>query len=233
MKSKRWLRYLPVALGALLILLVAIGVYVFRDFFEKPVQSKKQVQQISVVQPPPPPPPPPEVKPPPEPEVKEEKIEEPEPTPEPEPEPEPQDNSPPPGEDLGVDSDGAAGSDAFGLVGKKGGRSLVGSGTGNGNGTGKIGGGGNAFVYYGQQVGKLIQEGLLKSLDEKTRQSSYSAVVNLWINPDGSIGRVELANSSGKADIDEQLKGALRGLKERFQTPPEKMPQPLKIRIRS
>ena len=79
MKNKPWLKYLPLIGGGLLVLIVAIIVYVFRDAFEKPAQSKKQVQQVSVVRPPPPPPPPPpkpEIKPP---EVKEEeKIPEPE-----------------------------------------------------------------------------------------------------------------------------------------------------------
>jgi protein TonB len=230
MKNKRWLRYLPAGLSALAILLVAVGVYVFRDFFQAPVTGKKQVQQVTVMQPPPPPPPPPEVKPP-EPEVKEEKIEEPEPEPEPEPQPEPDSSEPPPGEDLGVDAEGGAGGDSFGLVGKKGGRGLVGSG--NGAGTGRIGGGGNAFIYYGQQVGQSIQDELHRNLKDKARSSSYSAVVHLWINPDGSVGRVELANSSGTAEIDEALKVALRGIHDRFKPPPEKMPQPLKIRIRS
>ncbi|HAZ42809.1 MAG TPA: TonB-dependent receptor, partial [Methylococcaceae bacterium] len=35
---------------------------------------------------------------------------------------------PPPGENLGVDADGAAGGDSFGLVGKKGGSGFLGGG---------------------------------------------------------------------------------------------------------
>lgn len=54
MKNKPWLKYLPLIGGGLLVLIVAIIVYVFRDAFEKPAQSKKQVQQVSVVRPPPP-----------------------------------------------------------------------------------------------------------------------------------------------------------------------------------
>ena len=61
MKRTALLKRLPLIIGITLILLVAVLVYVFRDFFEKPVQTKKQVQQVQVVkqpdQPPPPPPP--------------------------------------------------------------------------------------------------------------------------------------------------------------------------------
>jgi protein TonB len=216
-RKKRWLKYLPAGIGGVLVLFIAGGLYLVRDMFEKPVQTKKQVQQISVVQPPPPPPPPPEVKPP-EPEVKEEtKIEE----PEPEPEPEPQAEEPPPGNQLGVDSDGGAGGDAFGLVGKKGGQGLLG------------GGGGNAIIWYGQHVQREISDELQRKLKDKARHSRYSAVLHLWIGPDGRVSRVELANSSGTAEIDEALKAALAGIHDRFKPPPERMPQPVKIRIRS
>lgn len=218
-KKKRWLKYLPAGIGGVLVLLIAGGLYLVRDMFEKPVQTKKQVQQISVVQPPPPPPPPPEVKPP-EPEVKEEKIEEPEP--EPAPEPEPQAEEPPPGEQLGVDAQGGAGGDAFGLVGKKGGQGLLGGG-----------GGGNAIIWYGQHVQREISDELQRTLKDKARNSRYSAILHIWIAADGRVSRVELANSSGTAEIDEALKAALAGIHDRFKPPPERMPQPVKIRIRS
>lgn len=216
-KRKRWLRYLPAGIGLALVLLIGVGIYLVRDMFEKPVQTKKQVQQISVVQPPPPPPPP-EQKPP-EPEVKEEKIEEPEP--QPEPEPEQQAEEPPPGEQLGVDAQGGAGGDAFGLVGKKGGQGLIG------------GGGGNAIIWYGQHVQREISDELQRKLKDKARNSKYSAVLHIWIGADGQVTRVELANSSGTAEIDEALKAALAGIHDRFKPPPERMPQPVKIRIRS
>ncbi len=220
-KKKRYLKYLPVAIGVALALLVAIGLYLVRDIFQKPVQGKKQIQQVSVVQPPPPPPPP-EQKPP-EPEVKEEKIEELEP--EPEPEPEEQAEEPPPGEQLGVDSDGSAGSDAFGLVGKKGGHGLIG------------GGGGNTAIYLAQQIKKEMEAQLHRYLEEqgKARTTSYSAVVHVWIGEDGAISRIELANSSGDSDVDGQLKTGLDKFRANHRFPstlPAKL-QPLKFKIRS
>ena len=73
----------------------------------------------------PPPPPPPE-----------EKVD----LAEPEPEPQPS-NDPPPGEQLGLDAEGAAGADGFGLAARPGGRDLLASG-------------GSAYAWYA---------GLLKS----------------------------------------------------------------------
>ncbi len=216
MSYKRYMRYLPVAIGVGLVLVVMLVVYVFRDAFQKPVSTKKQVQQITVLQPPPPPPPPPPEQKPPEPEIKEEKIEQPE---EPEPEPE-QAEEPPPGDNLGVDGEGGAGSDSFGLVGKKGGHGL-------------IGGGGNAIVYYGQQIQRQLADALQRSLNDKVKSQKFSAIASVWIAADGRVTRAELAGSSGQADVDDALKSALAGMRLTLKAPPENMPQPLKIRIRS
>lgn len=220
MSNKKYLRYLPAAIGVAVVLVVAVVAYVFRDLFEKPVNAKKQIQQITVVQPPPPPPP--EEKPPPPPEVKEEKIEEPKQEPEPEPEPEQQAEEPPPGEDLGVDADGSAGSDAFGLVGKKGGRGLIGG----------SGGGGNALIYFGQQLTKLIEEELQRKLDQKVREKHVTVTASLWVGPDGNLTRAELVSSSGTPEVDSALKLAFSGMHVTTKAPPASMPQPIKVRVR-
>lgn len=217
MEKKPWIKYLPVASIAVVIFSATVLLYLVRDVFEKPVQSKKQVQSIKIIQPPPPPPPPPPEQKPSPPEVKEE-IEE--PKPEPKPEPEQQAEEPPPGDQLGVDAQGGAGGDAFGLMGKKGGHGL-------------IGGGGNSVIYYGQQLQKVISDQLQRSLTNKAKTSQYSAILHLWINPEGNITKVELAHSSGTVEIDEALKTALGSFRGQFKPPPERMPQPVKIRVRS
>ena len=219
-KKKRLLRYLPLAAGMVLTLIIAVAVFFLKDMFQKPAHVKTQVQQITIIQPPPPPPPP-EVKPP-EPEVKEEKIEEPKPEPEPEPEAKQEDETPP-GDQLGVDSEGGAGSDAFGLVGKKGGRGLIG------------GGGGNAIIWYGGQVSKGLEKELEHLLEGgKARQVGYSVVLDVWVDGSGRVSRAELDSSSGKAEVDAEIKNALPRLSLSLQRPPpEDMPQPLKIRITS
>lgn len=217
-KKTIWLRRLPIILGVLLALLVGVGIYIIQSKFEKPVQTKKQIQQITMIQPPPPPPP--EQKPP-EPEPEEEKI--PEPEPEQEPEPAPEESQEPAGEELGVDAEGGAGSDGFGLVGKKGGRGLLG------------GTGGSAILWYGGQVKRELGDELQPLLSEtKARSANYSVVINVWIAADGRLSKAELASSSGISDVDRSIREALAKLHFSIaKAPPQNMPQPLKIKVTS
>lgn len=154
-------------------------------------------------------------------EVKEEKIEEPEPEPEPEPSPEQADE--PPAEDLGVDADGSAGSDGFGLAARKGGRSILG------------GGGGNAILWYGGQIKRQVEDGLQSLLaDTPATKSGYSVIVEVWIGADGRVTRSELNSSSGKPEVDQALRAALPRLRASVgKPPPDNMPQPVKIRLTS
>ncbi|MCQ8105765.1 energy transducer TonB [Methylomonas sp. SURF-2] len=216
-KKYAWLRRLPVLLGVALTLLVVIAVYLLQDLFERPPQTKKVVQQITMIQPPPPPPPP-EVKPP-EPEVEEEKIEEPEP--EPEPEPAPEEAAEPAGEELGLDADGSAGADGFGLAARKGGASLLG------------GGGGNAIVWYGGQIKRQVEDALQSLLaGTAAMKEDYNVVLSVWVGADGRISRSELVSGSGKADVDQALRDALSRLRAGIgKAPPENMPQPVRIRL--
>lgn len=214
---QKWLRHLPILMGVVLTLLIAVAIYFLQDKFQKPVQPKKQVQQITMIQPPPLPPPPPEVKPP-EPEPEPEKL----PEPEPEPEPKPEEAQEPPGEELGVDADGTAGSDGFGLLGKKGGRSLLG------------GSGGNAILWYGGQIKKGLEEDLQRLLDEKVRNASYTVYLKVWMNGDGRVSRAELTQGSGNKVVDDDIRAALGKLSFVLpKPPPENMPQPVKIRLTS
>ncbi len=220
-KKNQWLRRLPLLIGIVLSLVVATTVYLLKDLFQKGPQTKRVVQQISVLQPPPPPPPPPPEQKPPEPEVKEEKIEEPEP--EKEPEPAPEQAEQPPGEQLGVDGEGSAGSDAFGLAARKGGRSLLG------------GTAGSLIHWYGGQVKRLLDNELYPLLeDTHAKKASYTVVLNIWIGPDGRLNRAELSDGSGKPEVDQAIRAALPKLRLALQKPPpENMPQPVKIRLTS
>ncbi len=213
-----WLRRLPVLLGIAAALLVFVAVYLLKDFFHKGPQTKKVVQQITMIQPPPPPPPPPEQKPP-EPEVKEEKIEEPQPEQEPEPTPEQADE--PPAAELGLDAEGAAGSDAFGLAAHKGGRSILG------------GGGGNSIIWYGGQVKRQLEDSLQDLLaDTPAAKSSYTVEIDVWVDAEGHFQRSELSSGSGKTDVDQAIRAALPRIKASIgKLPPENMPQPIRIRL--
>jgi TonB family protein len=216
----KWLRNLPITIGVVLTVVIAVAVYFLKDQFQKPVQSKKVVQQITIIQPPPPPPPPPPEQKPPEPEVKEEKI--PEPEPEKEPEPAPEKAEQPPGEELGVDADGSAGADGFGLVGKKGARGLLG------------GTGGSKIIWYGGQVKQKLEEELYALLDEVARKSSYVLYLNIWVGADGRVTKAELADASDKPEVDAAVRKILPNLQFSVQkTPPENLQQPIKIKVTS
>jgi len=219
-KNYAWLRRLPVLLGIAISLLIVLGVWFLKDNFHKPPQTKKVVQQITMIQPPPPPPPPPEIKPP-EPEIKEEKIEE--PIPDKEPEPAPEEANEPPAAELGLDANGTAGSDGFGLAARKGGRSILG------------GTPGSSILWYGGQIKRQVEDNLQDLLtDTAAMKTGYSVIVNVWVGPDGRITRGELASGSGKADVDQAIRTALPKLRASIgKAPPDNMPQPVKIRLTS
>jgi protein TonB len=215
MSNKKHFRvYVPKIVGGL-ILLVALGyvVKVIGTFVgEKPEKHEKKIQPITLLKPPPPPPPPPKVEKPPEVKV-EEKMEQPEPDPEPLPDvPDQQ-----PAGDTGLDAEGTAGSDAFGLVGRKGGRGLL--------------GGGNPNAWYAGTIKTSLVD-ILSEHDE-LRKKSYSAVVKIWLNPDGSVTRYELARGSNDPEIDKLLNKLLAKFKKASEAPPPGMEQPIKFKISS
>ena len=192
------------------ILVVAGGLFwLVKNFIgSAPVAQKKVVQEIRVIRPPPPDTPPP---PPPPPDEKVDVNEQPEPEPDPV-----ASNEPPPAEQLGLDAEGAAGGDDFGLVGRKGGRDLLASG-------------GSAYTWY---AGLLKTEILGQLQDEKKiRSGSYSVMVRVWVKADGTIERIGLAQSSGDRERDRAIEQALTRIGRVSQAPPADMPQPINLRI--
>lgn len=203
----------PVIGGVLALVVIGYGFKLFIDSLggtNPPPPTP--VQQISLVQPPPPPPPPKMEEPPPE-EVIEE-IET------PEEEPLVDDSAvdePMPGDELGLDADGTAGTDGFGLKARKGGRSLI--------------GGGDRFKWYAGVVQRDVQSAL--SGIEEIRKGKYSLVVRIWVASDGVIERSEIVRGTGDAVLDSELVRALADDVRISNTPPDDMPQPVKLRISS
>lgn len=208
-------RYLPHAAGGGLVMILVAGLVWFVHNMLNSAQpiGKKTAQQITLLQPPPPPPPPKVDEPPPEPEVVEEK------TPDPEPQEADQSNDDvPPGADLGLDADGGAGGDAFGLIGRKGGRDLIGSA-------------GGGLVWFNRVVARDIQDQL--SDRDCVRKRPYSAVLKVWFRQDGAVERVMQTGSSGNKDIDACLREAAKDIRRISERPPEDAQSPVSVRVTS
>ena len=127
-------------------------------------------------------------------------------------------DAPPAGDLLGLDAEGGAGADGFGLIARKGGRGLL-SGAGDPN------------VVYATQLQRLIEEAL--AADEKTRSQNYSVIARVWVGFDGSVTRAELASSTGEDEIDDSLIELINQLPALAEAPPPNMPQPIRMRISS
>ena len=207
-RKKRW----PLVLLCLAIPVLGVGAFtlVHGIIASGPAQPKKVVQEIHLIRPPPPPPdvPPP---PPPPPEEKVDLHEQPENQPDPTPS-----DEPPPSEQLGLDAEGSAGGDAFGLLGHKGGRDLLGTG-------------GSAYAWYAGLLKNEISEQL--GNEKQARRGEYSVVVRVWVRVDGTIERVRIVQSSGDRERDRAIEAALSKVTRLSQAPPADMPQPISLRI--
>jgi protein TonB len=209
-RSKKWVRFAPLFLIVLVTATAGgAGVYFIQQLMDSPPPpAKKVIQQVRLIRPPPPPP---KIEEPPPPEVKEEVQ-----VPEPEETPDAPSDQPPPGELLGLDATGVAGADGFGLVARKGGRDLLGSG-------------GDRFAWY---AGSL-KEDLLSFLADHPdiRSRAYAINVSLWLDGKGGVTKVSLAGSTGDRDLDRELETLLGSMESVAEAPPADLPQPVQIRI--
>ncbi len=210
--------------GITAVVLFAGAGYGIFHYLSKPSKpARPKAQQIAVLrQQPPPPPPKPQEKPK-EPELKKEEVK----LPDPAPEPKAADNEPPPAQDLGIDAQGGAGSDGFGLQGRPGGRDITTiGGTGDGTGLGRA-----QYAFYSGLVQTHLQEALGR--DRRLRAADYRATVRVWFAADGRIQRVELVDGSGDATIDAALRQTIADAAPMKQPPPPEMPQPVKLQVTS
>lgn len=206
----------PALLGLGVVVVIALVAVVINSFLAQSGKPRKpSVQQIAILRPPPPPPPPKQEEKPPE--IKKEEVKLP---------PPPQEDAPKDadakeaGKDLGVDAEGGTGGDGFGLVGRKGGRDLIGG----------DGGARSRFAFYTNIIQQQIQDEL--SRNKRLKSGEYRAVVRIWLAADGRTQKVDLAGSTGNADVDSSLRAALADITFR-QPPPQDMPQPVRLRISS
>jgi len=209
-QRRRKNRFLPVIVGGLAVATLAgVAVALMRSFLAStPLPPKPLVQEIHLIRPPPPPPDlPPPPPPPPEEKVVVPDQQRPDPTPS---------NEPPPGDQLGLDAQGTAGGDAFGLAGRPGGRDLLASG-------------GNVYVWYAGLLKDAILDRL--SADQRAHRGSYTLIVHVWVRSDGTVDHVRLAQSSGDRDRDQAIEADLSDIGRLSQAPPTDMPNPISMRI--
>jgi TonB family protein len=214
-----------------LVFLAGIGFVVRVMLTDVGPRRKEQIQTVTLLKPPPPP----EVKEkPPEPEVPKEApkqtIETPSEAPQDQPQNQSDDNTPA-GSDLGVDADGGAGSDGFGLVGKKGGRAIT------------LGGGGggmnrlNLLAKYGRYVQK-VQDEIRAQVNRQLEQDGgipkgkYHTLVKITLNSKGSVVTYKITGSSGQQKIDKAVREALAAMRI-SEVPPDGMPSGMTIKITS
>jgi TonB family protein len=63
------------------------------------------------------------------------------------------------------------------------------------------------------------------------RNQAYKAQVDVWLSSSGDISRVELAKSSGNAEVDAQILAALRGAPRMNQRPPASFTVPMRVSL--
>ncbi len=212
MSRSAFVKNLPLLVGASVILAGMLLLYLFFEYISADDTPAKKVvpQQITLLPPPPPPPPPPpEIEPEVEPELEEEVVEE---TP-PEMPDEAMDEVA--GEDLGLDADGGAGSDSFGLVGRKGGRGL---------GLGKAG-------HYEVMVKEKLIDGIYEH--NELKYHAYSAVIKIWIAPSGAVDRFEIQLQEKSAKVHELLASLVSGLRFNNGPPLELTDRSINLKVNS
>lgn len=223
MAEKPWLsrRRLPAIAAGVFMLIFTVGVIslVVNYLSHAQPPEKVRTQQISLVKPPPPKP---EEKPP-EPERQEQqqpreevRMEAP-PTPD-----QPKSEGPPPGEQLGLDADGGAGGDAFGLAARKGGRDIT---TLGGQ------GGGDRDAWYSWMIKRQLESQL--RVVKRLQGASYSVVLDVWFDDGGAVEKVRMHRGTGDPDLDGAIRAELKGCPPLQKPLPPEIPQPVRIQVSS
>ena len=210
-----------IAAGAVVLALMAWGVYSFVSKVEDKPRKAPKISLIPTTPPPPPPPP-----------KEEKKPEPPKDLNKPPPMEQPKMAPPAPSADLKMDGPAGDGPSAF-SAGKitsedlsNVGKAPVVAPTGGG---GVVGGGFNAFSFYANLIKGELQRQLTRNKD--LREMAYKAEVQVWVNRDGSIGRFELIKGTDDKELDALLTKAIASATAFSAGPPEKMPQPIRLRI--
>lgn len=203
-------------LGFAVVALLVGGALVVMKFISAPAKKNTGVQQVALLKQPPPPPPKPPEKPPEPPKVKEDvKIDQPKDDPKPADAKAP-DDKPASDKPLGVDADGSAGSDGFGLAANRGGRDFL-----------TTGGGGGGAYYTG-----LLQRQFFEALsrNRKILKDEFRVVVKVWLGDDGRVQKADIVSGSGNAQVDDLISLTLLEMTPLKDVPPSSM-RPMQLRL--
>ncbi len=221
---------IPWIMIAVVLAVIAGGIYIVKVVLSGDEPRRKETTAtVTLLKPPPPPlikekPPEPEIK-----EVpKKEEIIDPMVKSDDTPQNDTQDNTPA-GDNLGVDAEGGAGSDGFGLMGRKGGRSILAGGSGLGKGSllARFGG-------YTQIVTTELRKKVMKRLDEEggIPKGKLQTVVRVSVDIEGRVIDYRVIGSSGNERMDQAVVRALETVRI-SEPPPEGMPRTMSIKITS
>jgi periplasmic protein TonB len=192
-----------------LLLLLAFVWFVHTMMMAKTGKTTRQVQMVQIIRPPPPPP---DQPPPPPPEKS------PEPLPKDVPDPEPQQQpDQAPDQPLGVDADGSAGGDAFGLEARRGGSDLIG-------GTGTA-----PFAWYTNRMRDAIKDRLAAAPCTKSAKGSLSTLV--VVGADGRVKQIKLTAGTGNTSVDQCVDKVLASITSLGDAPPPGMPEQVNLRV--
>jgi protein TonB len=99
-----------------------------------------------------------------------------------------------------------------------------------GAGTGAVGGGLlNPFNTYANAIKTELQRHLGRRTDLKRRQ--YKIEVRVWVADNGRLKNFELMGTTNDSDTDEAIRTGMAALASFAESPPAKMPQPIRLRI--
>lgn len=132
-----------------------------------------------------------------------------------------------PGERLGLEGDGSAGGDGFGLEARRGGQDITTIGSNASPGGGQA----REWSSYGTMVRRHLEA--LTRGEKRLQGHAFQAVVWLWVSADGRDVKFDLVGSSGDAEVDRTLRELLAGAPPLREPPPQDMPQPVRLRVTS
>jgi protein TonB len=139
----------------------------------------------------------------------------------------PRDEGPPAvDQDLGVEGEGEAGFDAFGLRAKRRGRDIL-LDAPHGHGTSDVLG---YKVFANRLAAEIASQ--LRAVPE-LRSANYALRVRVWVDDGGRIARCELLGGSGQHQIDAAVQRELTRSDVCVGAPPPDFPNPVVLEVRS